>query len=433
MYTAWIVAGCLALAQAPSSPADLEKAQAAKQLEVKVKGLIKSIQNSEALGDREAAVKQLIELGPAALPFVVVPKNADDPDLLIRLEQVRVTLEKLQAKQFTEARAITLNAANMPLSKVLAELEKQGETKLLDYRERFNENVGDPQLTLEFKGVPFWKALDQVFDAAKLTRYASPEEAGIAFQNLPDGVRSSAGRASYPGPFRVEATEMQVLRNLRRDGPGSILLNVEVAWEPRLRPIALYQDLSAVKMEDENGKPLVFDQADATQELSLNPLDTTATLNLSLTAPPRDVKKIAVLKGKLDCLVPGKVEKFEFPNLAAKTPIVKKQGGATVSLEQIRKNNAVWEVRVVVRFEKASGALESHRDWALDNPCVLYTADKKPLDYDALELFRRDEDSIGVAYLFAVDDLKGCSLTYETPVLILKMPLEYELKDIEFP
>jgi|GEM_PF-842460 len=432
MFSAWIVAGCLVLAQAPETPADLERAQANKVLESKVKKQLRLIQDSDAIADREAAVKQLIEMGPSILPFLVLPKTADDPDLLIRVEQVRVTLEKQQAKQFAEARQVTLAANEQPVSQVLAQLEKQGETKLLDYRERFGEEAADPKITVDLKGVPFWKALDQVLDAARLTRYPNPESAGIAYHNLPEGILPAFGKADYPGPFRVEAAEMQVMRNLRRKGAAGVLLNVEVAWEPRLRPIAMFQNLSDIKMLDENGDPLKFEQSDATQELSLSPGDTSATLSLSLEAPPRNIKKIGTLKGKIEALVPSKVEKFEFPSLQAKTPIVKKQGGATVSIDQIRKNNEVWEIRVIVRFEKASGALESHRDWALDNPCLLITP-KKTLEHDAMELFRRDDDSIGVAYLFDVEDLKNCSLTYETPVLIMKLPIEYELKDIELP
>ena len=39
---------------------------------------------------------------------------------------------------------------------------------------------------------------------------------------------------------------------------------------------------------------------------------------------------------------------------------------APVSSREEIRNGAVWEIRVRVRFDKASGALESHRGWIRD-------------------------------------------------------------------
>jgi hypothetical protein len=106
----------------------------------------------------------------------------------------------------------------------------------------------------------------------------------------------------------------------------------------------------------------------------------------------------------------------------------------SVVVDQVRKNNEVWEVRMRVVFDKAAGALESHLGWIFNNEAYLENPAGEQVQYATLETTRQTENEVGVAYLFDVPEgLKGHTFVYKTPVAIVNMPVEYELKDLELP
>ena len=99
-------------------------------------------------------------------------------------------------------------------------------------------------------------------------------------------------------------------------------------------------------------------------------------------------------------MVPGKIETFRFSDLLAAKNVEKRIAGVTVTLEQVRKNNDLWEVRIRVRFDDAGNSLESYRGWILQNDAYLEDPDGKTVPYDNQESRDRDKNEIGLAYLF---------------------------------
>ena len=105
-----------------------------------------------------------------------------------------------------------------------------------------------------------------------------------------------------------------------------------------------------------------------------------------------------------------------------------------VTFERLRKNVDLYEVRVSLRFEDASNALESHRGWVFQNEAYLIDADGQKLDNVGQQTTRQTRNEVGVAYLFDLPEGPGgCKFVYKTPALVLQLPVEYELKDIELP
>src|SRR6185436_8034390 len=98
-------------------------------------------------------------------------------------------------------------------------------------------------------------------------------------------------------------------------------------------------------------------------------------LGIPLDLPARGVNKISSLKGTLTALVPGRLESFEFTDLEMARDAEQTRAGVAVILERVRKNGDLYEVRVRVRYEEASNALESHRGWVYANPA--YVLNKK--------------------------------------------------------
>jgi hypothetical protein len=141
-----------------------------------------------------------------------------------------------------------------------------------------------------------------------------------------------------------------------------------------------------------------------------------------------------LLRGTLHALVPGRHAKFEFNDLSKAVGKTQRLGGVQVTLDQVRKNNAIWEIHMRFVLDDATGALESHRGWVLQNLSYLTDKDGERIENAGFETTRQTQKEVGVAYLFDVPDgLDGLTWVYETPAAIVDLPVEYELKDIELP
>jgi hypothetical protein len=216
--------------------------------------------------------------------------------------------------------------------------------------------------------------------------------------------------------------------------PPALVLTLETSWEPRLRPIGLKQRMADLKVLDDHGNSLAVDDPQAEIE-ALGRGDAAAVeIELPLLFPPRPAKEITSLKGTLQAIVPGKVETFRFGDLLKAKNIQKRIAGVTVTLEQVRKNDNLWEVRMAARFDQAGDALDSHRNWVLQNEAYLEGPDGKPIACDTSESTRRAKDEIGMAYLFSLDQPPAkLNFVYKTPGTIVTTSFPYELKGIKLP
>jgi hypothetical protein len=112
----------------------------------------------------------------------------------------------------------------------------------------------------------------------------------------------------------------------------------------------------------------------------------------------------------------------------------KRRAGVIVTLESVRRNNEIYEVRVRIQFDETSGALQSHLDWASTNEAYLEAPDKTKVPPDGTDPTRSTEDEFGMAYLFGLDEkLTGYTFVYKTPAVFVELPVEYEIKDIPLP
>jgi hypothetical protein len=132
--------------------------------------------------------------------------------------------------------------------------------------------------------------------------------------------------------------------------------------------------------------------------------------------------------------VPGRQAKFEFTDLPKAVGKTQRLGGVQVIIDQVRKNNAIWEIHMRFVLEDSNEQLESHRGWILQNLSYLKDKDGERIENAGFETTRQTQKEVGIAYLFDVPDgLVGLTWVYETPAAIVDVPIEYELKDIELP
>jgi len=384
---------------------------------------------------REDAEKALLALGTKILDHL--PENTErmSAEAGQRLDRIREKLEKSEAESTLEATAVTVSGEK-PLSDILAVIEKETGNHIVDLRSEFGQEVGDPKLKVDFDKKPFWPVLDEVLDQAGLTIYPyASEDGGLGLQSRGESRLPRHGMAVYSGAFRIEGTEFMARRDLRDPMSHTLSLTLEAAWEPRLRPIVIMQPAGAVEAIDDDGQPIPVSASDGEMQFPVDGDMKSVELPLQFQLPERNVRRIASLKGKLTALLPGRVETFRFANLDKTKRVDRKRGGVTVALESVRKNAAVWEVRMLMIFEKATGALESHLStgWVSNNFAALEGPDKKTIPYAGLETTRETETEVGMAYYFDVPDLKGYTFIYKTPTAIVSLPVEYELKDLDLP
>jgi len=348
-----------------------------------------------------------------------------------RLGRIRQKLQRTAAEAAASQSRVSLSATAMPLSEILDALQKQTGNKIeLEARPAGD---GPPKLSVDFDKTPFWQALDRVLDQSGLSVAEYGEAGAITLVPRSQGQVSRTAAASYGGPFRFEPVFIEARRDLRNPESRSLRLTLEVTWEPRLSPIGLQQKAAELKAVDENGKPLHFDDDAAELEVPVEGV-ASVRLPLALSLPSRDVKRIASLEGTLTAMLPGKVETFTFDKLADAKKVEKRVAGVTVTLVQARKNNAVWQVIVRIRFDEAGNALQSHRGWILNNEAYLEGPDGKRIDHAGYETAGQSENTVGIAYMFVLDGtLEGHKFIYKTPGLIVASGYDYEIKDVELP
>jgi hypothetical protein len=349
------------------------------------------------------------------------------------LGQVRNALEKALAEAAAQPSLVTLQG-EFPLSEALAALEKQTHNKIVDLRDKFGQQRTDPPVKASFEKTPFWKALDELLAQAGLTLYNFGGQPGtIAFVSRADGLQKGVVPAAYSGLFRVEGERIQASRDLRNPASQSLRLTLEVNWEPRLSPILLQLPLADVQAQDEAGGAIAVESRGGKLEAPVEGSVAAVELQIPFVAPARSVKKIASLSGTLLALVPGELATFEFADLENVKATEQRCGGVTVVLDQ-RKNLAVYELSVRVRFERAENALESHRGWIYSNEAYLIDAEGQHVDNDGYRAFLQEANEVGVAYLFAHEKgLKGCKFVYKTPAALVKIPAKFILQDIPLP
>ena len=404
-------------------------------LKLKVRTLVKHL-DADELADRDEAEAALVGLGPAALDVLPEPNDRLSAEAKQRLGRIVQKLQQAAAEATARATSVTLKPDNLPLTQVLAALEQQTGNKIVDYRRRFGHPANDPALRLKFDKTPFWQALDETLDAAGLGVYAHGEDRGIHLIARPDGQTKRVGRACYSGPFRFEAVRVATERNLRYADSQSLTLDVEIAWEPRLKPISVRQSLEDIKAVDENGTEIPPGNRQAALESLASEDDAGVNLALALKLPPRDTKAIASLKGKLQAILPGKVETFAFGDLATAKNVEKRIAGVVVVLDGVRRNRDVWQVLMRVKFDEAGDALATHRGWVFKNEAYLEAADGKPTAHGGFETTRQTKSEVGVTYNFDIEADKlpeGLKFVYKTPGVLIATTFDYELKDIALP
>lgn len=413
----------LLAAQADAAPDDA--------LPAKVRMLVRQL-DASTLVERDAAEEALLKLGPQVLNLLPPVTSQTPPEVEQRLLRIQQKLQQTVAEKSAKSSLITFGGDAMPLSIVLAALEKQSGNRIIDARGR--DGAADPPLRVNFDKTPFWQALDEVLDQAGLTVYLFGKPRGIHVVARGEGDRPRSGRASYSGPFRFEPLAVAAQRDLRNPQGDNLRVTLEVAWEPRLRPIGLKQRFRDLKAIDEQGRPLPVANEAAELEAPAVGENLAVELLLPLKLPDRSVKEIASLRGTLLAMLPGKIETFRFDNVATARNVEKRTAGVVVTLDRAQPAGDLWQVLMRLKFDRPGDAFESHRPWYLRNDAWLEGPDGKRLPFAAVETSGRTLNSVDLIYSFSPGGpLRKQAFVCMTPGAIVSAGFDFEIKGIKLP
>ncbi len=384
---------------------------------------------------RKLAPTQNADLCDAFLELLPTPTEKMPAEVQQRLARLRKQIETDQSTRALSASRLTLSADKMELAKVLDLLHAQTGNRLTDHREQLGQNTEPRQVTLQLNDEPFWPALDKILDAAHLTLYPFSGEASLGVINREATATPRATDASYSGPFRIQATNVVARRNLRSPEQQGVRLELEIAWEPRLHPIALSQSADALKVVADDGSSIPLASSQTLFNVEVQPGSHATELILPLVLPPRSVTHLASIQGKMSALVPGRIVEFQFKKLKNFKSSTQARGGVQVTLNRVRKSQDLWEFHMRLKVESAETGLESHRGWVFQNLTYLLNQQGELIDHAGFETTMQTKTEVGLTYLFDLptDDLTAYTWVYRTPAAIVRLPIEYELKEIPLP
>ena len=400
------------------------------ELKASVRRHIRDLQADER-ETRDQAEQQLLKLGTPALKHLPIPNFRMSAELRERIGRIRKSLEKLQARAATTASLVTLNAQEMPLAEVLEAIHRQTGNRVIDSR----VDKEELKITLELEKAPFWKTLDAVLAQTKLSidPYAEGDDGEpLTAVALVDRSDRPGEALSYSGSFRFEATAVSARRGLRHPESSGLNIDLELLWEPRMKPITLTLNQSSVLAIDQQGNKI----APGRQGETMIDVNAGASrFGVQLKLPPRESQILKSVSGELSALLPGRIETFRFDRLAGAKDIVQKKGGVTVHLQQVRKNGEAWELQVVIRFENPGGAFQSHlQSWVMENVAYLEGPDKKKVEQALAENFADQPGEFGVRYFFAPEaGIDQFTFVYKTPAALVHRKVEFKFKDLKLP
>lgn len=207
---------------------------------------------------REQALRELTALGDAARPQLVkAAESTDNPEIERRLE---VLVAKIDRDRLVQPKRITLKG-KLPVPDILKQIANQ-----TGYRFAGEPNDANLKMIVDWNGVPFWDAIDEISTATGYGVQMGGEESGaLSFYNN----ETFDPHVYRTGPYRIVATNVgtnanRQLSGLPRKGLpfvhyGGMNLNLMLLSEPKNPMIGTATPVIA-KAVDDTGRNLA--QAD---------------------------------------------------------------------------------------------------------------------------------------------------------------------------
>jgi hypothetical protein len=405
----------------------LDKSNAADR--TRVRDLIGAL-GSDTRAARRQAERDLVSLGPAALPHLPAPELLPTVSVKQAVRRIRVTLEHQAAEQSVKASTVTLGG-DRTLAELIPQLAKQtGNTISL---EKLTARQLKSSHSVNWNETPFWSAIRDIESSGFAFRFAA--ESG-AFEIRPRSESDAALRQTIQNSFRIRAGPV-VARTISADDDQTVLnCPLSIECEPRLRPLLLRMSTNDFQLKSPDGTSVGPFNADGRIELPLGDGGREARTDLAFLSE-RVVDKSVKLIGKVTVLTAALEQPVVFRDLDSASGTSRRRGGVTATLRKLtrrrsRSDEPFVHIEIGVSYDVGANAFESHQTWVFHNRVFLESKDGDRLSADGFETLFQGDGTVGVVYRFAnLDDLQDMKFVYMAPTLLISVPLQIEIDDLE--
>jgi hypothetical protein len=397
-------------------PVDPFAQSVTQQLEILKKG---------SPNEKKAAEKAIIELGPKCLAFLPRLPSSVGGEFRDALNRIRDTIQSQAINEYAQPSRINISG-KLPAADIFLELMDQSDNDL-----QLRELPGT-SLEVNFVDATFWEALDRVLDGLQLD--VGPQSGHGTLQIIPrKGPPIRLVGTAYSGVFRFEPLRLDATRTVLPSGLSNLSLSLDVSWEPRLKPVYFHFPMKSLLAECDNGEILTAASPDAKPEYS--PSDSSSLeASIMMILPSRDAKKILRLTGSMVASIPGAPVTMEFDKLDSGEPQEQKVGNLRVQVEQVKKMEEIYAIKIKAGMTDAGQTMDSFRGWLAANDAYVLNAKGDRIANAGSELYEMNSESYGRTYYFEIGEkLEGCRLIFEAPGAVTEQHVDFVLKDIPLP
>ncbi|MDX1968288.1 MAG: hypothetical protein SFV23_14015 [Planctomycetaceae bacterium] len=388
--------------------------------------------NAPTAAARTAAMEQLRSAGPEILPWLPETDQETAPAVRAGITRLREHLERALAAQSVLPGRVTW-AGDTTFEAALATISRQTQNPL-EYAD-LDPTVRDRRWSVDWRETSFWEAISASEQSGPIEWRWSNERERYLAQPSP---RTLPARTDAAGPARfvLDGAKLKPLH----DHPTESLLRcaARLQLEPRLRPL-----FAQVKMTDwtvsADGRPMKPWNPAADYELSFPDRTSEITLPLDFrwTAAPQTRWRI---HGKVTVHLAAGREELSFAGPTLVRGAISKRGGVSARVQEARfeddpQGGLRARIRIVVNYERGGPAFESHRVGLFHRSAWLSDRKDARLPAADFEITAEVDGGLGIEYRF--ERLPGKPVdyrfSYEAPTLLLAVPLDFSLVDLDPP
>lgn len=392
-----------------------------------------------------AAGESLVRLGAKIVPLLPAESGKNPA----RLKAVKDALTAA-SRQSTGATLVSIKGESVRLSDALKALGQQSGNTVVDLREQNGQEATNPTIALDLDKVPFYKALDEIAvkSGLSLNFYTAENAIGLLSAGTmppvgnfeaPPQSPSANPYIRYIEAFRVSLNRIGLTRDYASAAAGhQANLQMELVWEPRLRPIMLRLKPDQIKAIDDKGREIKANTMGESMELSIRAENPIVDINLNLAAPERDAKTIEKLEITADLTVPLANQTLIAKNVK-ETNAKAKSGDTEFRIMAFEAEPPVWKVTVELKSGPPAGAeqLDSYRQANLKPQVSLVKSDGGRIAMNGGFSASGGSGPNETVYEFLFVDIPGKpedhGLAIELPGELKTIPVKWSMEKIPLP
>ncbi len=393
--------------------------------------LIKQL-DADTRAARVQAERQLLEIGPGLLPHLPPPELLPSNAVRETVKRVRVQLERRRAADSVRASQVTLGG-RLTLEAALQAIRQQTGNRI--DASRLPAVSRRQTFSTDLRNASFWSTVDEICRQTELD---------LQFADSPDGpllvksVTSSRVPVAYSGPFRLSAATASLRPIFGDEQHRLVRVTLDVASEPRLRPLFLTIDGSKISATAAAGELLPALNPEARLELPLSGRGRSASVQLDFKTAADVALSRVDLVGTMSMQLAANTQRIAFPKLPQSSGVARRRGGVTVTVKKTAFTQPVdtgheIRVQVSVGYDAGGPAFESHRTWIFHNEVFLETSDGRRIALNGRYQTSLESDGgVRVEYQFqnVKHDPGDLRFVYLAPTLIVDVPVRFKIDDV---